>query len=79
MQRLTNDRYRSGLHQVINRTGRTRYSIACFHAGNPDYVVRCLPGGDGEAGGEKYPPVSVNDYLVMRTKDSYIRAEALNA
>ncbi|KAH8144861.1 uncharacterized protein LAJ45_11131 [Morchella importuna] len=79
-QRMTNDRYRSGLHQVINRSGRTRYSIACFHAGDPEYVVRCLPRGiGGEGGEEKYPPVSVNDYLTERTKDSYIRAEALNA
>ncbi|KAI5848767.1 hypothetical protein DFP73DRAFT_342076 [Morchella snyderi] len=77
MRRWTNDRYSSGLHQVINKSGKDRYSIACFQAGNPDYLVKCLPGCVGDKG-ERYPPVTVHDYIKERYKDSYERAVALN-
>ena len=61
--RWTNDRYRSTLHRVINRSGRERYSIPYFYSGNPDHEVRCLPTclGPGEA--PKYPAVRVQDHL----------------
>lgn len=58
--RWSNDRYISNLHRVINKSGQERYSIPFFYSGNPDYVVKCLPGCAGE-NGVKYEPITVED------------------
>ncbi|TVS00865.1 MAG: isopenicillin N synthase family oxygenase [Rhodobacteraceae bacterium] len=72
--RWTNDRYRSTLHRVINRSGRERYSIPYFYSGNPDHEVRCLPTclADGEQ--PKYPPVTVQDHLRAMYARTYATA-----
>lgn len=72
--RWTNDRYRSTLHRVINRSGRERYSIPYFYSGNPDHEVRCLPTclKSGEA--PKYPPVKVQDHLRAMYARTYATA-----
>ena len=61
--RWTNDRYRSTLHRVINRSGNERYSIPFFYSGNPDHEVRCLSTCLAEGEQPKYPPVRVQDHL----------------
>ena len=42
--RLTNGRYASNVHRVLNTApGRDRYSVATFFNPNADYVVECAP------------------------------------
>ena len=68
--RWTNDRYRSTLHRVINRSGRERYSVPFFFAGRPDYEVTCLAGclEDGVA---RYPPTTVEAHMRERYAQTY--------
>ncbi|WP_034410421.1 isopenicillin N synthase family dioxygenase [Derxia gummosa] len=61
--RWTNDRYRSTLHRVINRSGRERHSIPFFFTGNPDYLVRCLPTCLAAGAEPRYAPVTVEQHL----------------
>jgi isopenicillin N synthase-like dioxygenase len=71
MMRWTNDRYFSNLHRVINISGRERYSIPFFFSGNPDYVVKCLPGGEEDGKGQKYEPITVEDWMRGRYAATY--------
>lgn len=70
--RWTNDKYRSTLHRVINTSGRERYSIPFFFAGNPDYEVKCIPSclADGET--PKYEPITVEGHLTSMYKKTYV-------
>ncbi len=72
--RWTNDRYRSTLHRVINRSGNERYSIPFFYSGNPDHEVRCLPTCLAEGEQPKYPPVRVQDHLRAMYARTYAAA-----
>ncbi len=75
LARWTNDRYRSTLHRVINRSGRRRYSVPFFFNGNPDFVVECLPGclAPGEA--PRHRPNTVAGHM----REMYARSYALPA
>jgi isopenicillin N synthase-like dioxygenase len=77
MQRWSNDRYKSNLHRVINKSGKERYSVPFFFNGNPDFVVRCLPGCDDPVEGAKYPPITACEYLKERYMATYGKAERL--
>jgi isopenicillin N synthase-like dioxygenase len=72
--RWTNDRYRSTLHRVINRSGNERYSIPFFYSGNPDHEVRCLPTCLAEGEQPKYPAVMVQDHLRAMYARTYASA-----
>jgi isopenicillin N synthase-like dioxygenase len=69
LARWSNDRFRSTLHRVINRSGRERYSIATFF--DPTYGALVDPRDLGLDGGEaRYPPVAAGDYILGRINDS---------
>jgi isopenicillin N synthase-like dioxygenase len=72
--RWTNDRYRSTLHRVINRSGRERYSVPFFFTGRADYPVACLEGclAPGEA--PKYPPTTAIGHLEEMYRRTYASA-----
>ncbi|MFK3796387.1 MULTISPECIES: isopenicillin N synthase family dioxygenase [unclassified Pseudomonas] len=69
LARWSNDRFRSTLHRVINKSGHERYSIATFY--DPTYsavVDPCDLGIEGEA--SLYPAVAAGDYILKRIDDS---------
>ncbi|GAB7342596.1 hypothetical protein MBLNU457_g0769t1 [Dothideomycetes sp. NU457] len=66
MMRWTNDRYKSTVHRVVNRTSEPRYSVPFFFSINYDEVVETLPGcvKDGETA--KYKPIRAGEYILQR-------------
>lgn len=69
LARWSNDRFRSTLHRVINKSGHERYSIATFY--DPTYgatVDPCDLGIDGES--SQYPAVAAGAYILKRIDDS---------
>jgi isopenicillin N synthase-like dioxygenase len=69
--RWTNDRFRSTLHRVINRSGRERYSVPFFFSGRPDHDVVCLPTCLSHGEWAKYPPTTTLGHLEMMFELSY--------
>lgn len=69
LARWSNDRFRSTLHRVINKSGHERYSIATFY--DPTYSAMVDPCDLGiEASASLYPPVAAGDYILKRIDDS---------
>lgn len=73
--RMANDKYKSNIHRVINKSGRERYSIPFFFSGNPDYLCECLPNCRESGEPAKYFPITVQDRVTEAYKESYGRAE----
>lgn len=73
--RMTNDKYKSNIHRVINKSGRERYSIPFFFSGNPDYVCECLPNCREPEEAPKYGAITVEQAVKAAYKASYGRAE----
>jgi isopenicillin N synthase-like dioxygenase len=69
--RWTNDRYRSTLHRVINRSGRERYSVPFFFTGRADFEVTCLEGCLGPGERPKYPPTTAIGHLREMYRRTY--------
>jgi isopenicillin N synthase-like dioxygenase len=69
--RWTNDRYRSTPHRVVNRSGRRRYSIPFFLSGAPAYEVACLPSCLGPGERPKYPPITAEQHIRERYRQTY--------
>ncbi|PGH03882.1 hypothetical protein AJ79_07240 [Helicocarpus griseus UAMH5409] len=74
--RWSNDKYKSNIHRVINKSGQERYSIPFFFSGNPDFMCECLPNclEPGQTQG-KYPPATVQELIRASYAESYGRAE----
>ena len=70
LARWSNDRYRSTLHRVTNRSGRERLSIATFY--DPDYTApvdaAALDPGPGRT--TVYPPTTAGAYIMGRINAS---------
>ena len=67
--RWSNDRFRSTLHRVINKSGHERFSIATFY--DPTYSAVVDPCDLGiEPGESLYPAVAAGDYILKRIDDS---------
>ena len=69
--RWTNDRYRSTVHRVINRSGRHRYSVPFFFDGNPQAQIACLPTCQGPGNPPRHAPISVADHIQTMTQAVY--------
>lgn len=75
MSRWTNEKYKSNVHRVINKSGRERYSIPVFLSGNPDYVVKCIPTCQRPGDPAKFEPVTVQAAVSAAYAESYGRAQ----
>jgi isopenicillin N synthase-like dioxygenase len=69
LQRWSNDRLRSNMHRVINRSGRERYSVATFF--DCDYDVTTDPRDFDLEGEPSYPPVKAGDYVLGRVREAF--------
>jgi isopenicillin N synthase-like dioxygenase len=69
--RWTNDRYRSTLHRVVNRSGRERYSAPFFYTGNADHRVTCLPTCLDPGEQPKYPSTTPAGHLTEMYQRTY--------
>lgn len=71
MQTLTNDRYTSTVHRVVNTSGRERYSIPFFIDLDYDAVVEPLPVCVSEENPAKYKPYTCGEHKYARFASSY--------
>jgi isopenicillin N synthase-like dioxygenase len=69
--RWTNDRYRSTLHRVINASGRERYSVPFFFAGNPDQLVECIPACLAAGEHPRYEVTTIEQHLQQMYRKTY--------
>lgn len=73
LQRLTNHKYRSTTHRVVNpegsQTTKPRYSMPFFVHPNADFVIDALPQCISEENPKRYPPITSLDYLQERLKE----------
>ena len=69
--RWTNNRFKSTLHRVINKSGKQRYSVPFFFGGNPDYQVQCLPNCKTENEPALFAPTTVEKHHIEMYRRTY--------
>ncbi|MCM5705777.1 isopenicillin N synthase family dioxygenase [Larsenimonas salina] len=79
VQTLTNDRYRSTMHRVINISGRERYSLPFFIDMDYDALVEVLPGCVSEANPPRYAAYTSGQHKFRRYKNSYSHLKDVDA
>jgi isopenicillin N synthase-like dioxygenase len=79
LARWSNDRYRSTLHRVTNRSGRERLSIATFY--DPDFVAPVNPADLGLSRGmaSAYEATTAGAYIMGRINASQKHQQAAEA
>ena len=77
VQTLTNDRYTSTMHRVINTSGLERYSIPFFIDLDFDAIVEPVPTCVSEALPAKYEAYTCGQHKFKRFVDSYAHLQAV--
>lgn len=70
LARISNEVIPSTTHRVVNPetgTNTSRYSMPYFVHPNPDAMLTCIP--SCRSAGEKYPPISSQDFLYQRLRE----------
>ncbi|KAK7224326.1 hypothetical protein V2G26_012329 [Clonostachys chloroleuca] len=75
MSRWTNEKYKSNVHRVINKSGKERYSIPIFVSGQPDYMIDCIPTCKKADEQAKFEPATVEQIVSAAYAESYGRAQ----
>ena len=78
LQRWSNDRFRSTLHRVINRSQSARYSIPIFFDPHTDCVVDPKDLGVSDIHC-RYEPITAGSYIMGRNKQSFSQYQEDNA
>ena len=73
MSKMTQGRYKSGMHRVLNRNKTDRYSVVFFHDGNLD--CKLTPLGSADVGRDKEEAMTAEEYMYDRMKFSYSKHE----
>ena len=76
VETLTNGRYASTIHRVVNTSGRERYSIPFFIDLDFDAVVEPLPTCVSSENPPKYPAYTCGEHKFRRYVDSYAHLKA---
>jgi len=71
MRRMSNDRFLSTPHGVLNESGTDRYSIAYFHSPNPDTIIECLPSCVSTENPARYPAAVYRDLVLAFFRANY--------
>ncbi|WP_145912886.1 2OG-Fe(II) oxygenase family protein, partial [Acetobacter tropicalis] len=68
--RWSNNRYRSNMHRVLNKSGKERFSIATFYDPDFDAVIDPRDLGLPDTEASHYEPVTAGAYIMGRIRDS---------
>jgi isopenicillin N synthase-like dioxygenase len=71
MARWTNNRYASTRHRVVNRSGKTRHSMAYFFDPDAEADLSPLPTCHGEGETRHYEDASALEHLLMKIEQSF--------
>lgn len=68
--RWSNNRYRSNMHRVLNKSGKERFSVATFYDPDFDAVIDPRDLGLPDTEASHYEPVTAGAYIMGRIRDS---------
>lgn len=66
LSRITNNRFQSTVHRVLNKSGKERYSIPFFFSPNREATLSTLPTCRDTNKGEEYEEVNAGEYFRER-------------